>query len=254
MSQLRNQDARIVAYRTLSLGALLKRTELEITLQNVDDWQLSDSERDDIVETQFDLNHQLHHWLHNENITPHLSETEQYLLEKRLGTWSERTLSTVGWRTEALGSMLWALNRLDEIPAYDTQFDPADLLAPLDILNPTIDFIWLANLHPDITLSQARDQAESWNWRSRARELKQMGVRPPEGVTFNQIIRFTAERAYSNGYIPEPIAGDFPVLGKSYALLTIDEYSILSAIAYERYTAFSWLCEITSEWESIRID
>ena len=29
---------------------------------------------------------------------------------------------------------------------------------------------------------------------------------------------------------------------------------VVSNIAYERYSALSWLCELTAEWESIRID
>ncbi|MEL7433228.1 MAG: hypothetical protein AAFN11_04715, partial [Chloroflexota bacterium] len=89
---------------------------------------------------------------------------------------------------------------------------------------------------------------------SRARELQRMGVRPPEGVSFNDIIRFTAERAYSNGHLPQPINGDFPAFNKSYAQLNPDEYALMSAIAYERNSAMSWICEVTSQWESIRID
>ena len=242
MSQLRIQDARAVAYRALSMGALLKRGKLEVSTQDY-------STQTDVASHQ-----KLNHWLITENIQSHLSETEQYLLAKPLGTWSERTLTMVGWRTEALGTMLWALNRLDDLPAYDTQFEIDTILAPLDIFQPTIDFIWLASLRSDEDLPQSRDQAELWNWRSRARELERMGVRPPEGVSFNEIIRFTTERAYQNGHIPMPIYGDFPVFDKSYAHLNPDEYALVSSIAYERYSALSWVCEITSEWESIRID
>ncbi|MGB7341261.1 MAG: DUF4272 domain-containing protein, partial [Phototrophicaceae bacterium] len=235
MSQLRNQDARAVAYRALCLGALLKRTELELDIQ--------DTEIDVDHTALHEKNNVLNRWLIDEHINPHLSETEYHLLAKPLGTWSERTLITVGWRTEALGIMLWALNRLDDLLSYDKQFQPATILSPLDIFNPTIDFIWLAELRPDTILSQARDQAEAWNWRSRARELKALGIRPPEGVTFNEIIRFTAEKAYHNGHIGQPIYGDFPVLGKAYVDLTTDEYNLISAIAYERNSALSWICE-----------
>lgn len=242
MSQLRIQDARAVAYRALCMGALLKRGKLEFLVQ----------EQPTPLDVEY--HQQLNHWLVAENILSHLSETEQYLLAKPLGTWSERTLIMVGWRTEALGTMLWALNRLDDLPAYDTQFEIDTILAPLDIFQPTIDFIWLATLRADYDLQQSRDQAELWNWRSRARELERMGVRPPEGVSFNEIIRFTTERAYQNGHIPTPIHGDFPVFNKSYAYLNHDEYALVSSIAYERYSALSWICEITSEWESIHID
>ena len=242
MSQLRIQDARAVAYRALCIGALLKRGELEFSVQGC----LNDA--DAIYHAS------LNQWLIDEKILPHLSETEQFLLKKPFGTWSERTLTMVSWRTEALGTMLWSLNRLDKLPSYDTQFEANDILAPLDMLQPTIDFIWLASLRADGDLQQSRDQAELWNWRSRARELQRMGVRPPEGVSFNEIIRFTTERAHRNGHIPSPIQDDFPVFNKSYAYLNPDEYALLSSIAYERYSAISWICEISSEWEGIHID
>lgn len=254
MSQLRIQDARAVAYRALCLGALLKRTELERSIQDIDEWSVFDEVRQQFISKQEQQNEKLQQWLVDEHISEHLSETERHLLARPLGKWSERTLITVGWRSESLGTMLRALNRLDIIPAYDTQFDLDAILATLDIFQPTIDFIWMATLRPDYELRDERDRAELWNWRSRARELNRMGVRPPEGVTFKEIIQFTAERAYRDGYIDAPISGDFPVLNESYAILTADEYTLLSAIAYERNSALSWICEISSEWESIRID
>lgn len=245
MSQLRIQDAGAVAYRALCIGALLKRGKLEVSVQEYL------NHTTDISQESYT---QLNQWLIDENIAQHLSETEQYLLSKPLGTWSERTLTTVGWRTEALGIMLWSLNRLDTLPSYDRQFETDDILSPLDIFYPTIDFIWLASLRSESELTQGREQAEVWNWRSRASELQGMGVRPSEGVSFNEIIRFTTERAYQNGYISTPIHSDFPVFNKSYATLNPDEYALLSAIAYERYSVLSWICEISNEWESIHID
>lgn len=242
MRQLRIQDARAVAYRALCMGALLKRSEIEFSIQ------------DYLNDTDIKYHEALNQWLVNEKILQHLSKTEQVLLAKPIGTWSGRTLKMVSQRTEALGIMLWSLNRLDNLPYYDTEFETIDSLAPLDILHSTIDFIWLATLRSDYDLRQARDQAELWNWRSRARELKRMGVRPPEGVSFNEIIRMTTDRAYANGHILSPIQDDFPAFNKPYAYLNPDEYALLSSIAYERYSALSWICEISSEWESIRID
>lgn len=254
MSQLRIQDAQAVAYRALCLGALLQRAEFELSVQNNEDWSLVEGMGEHILNKYQRLNDDLLKWLKDEEIERHLSEAERKLLQKSLGSWSERALISVGWRTEALGVMLWALNRHEYFPDYDEQFELIDILAPLDIFNSTIDFIWMASLQDDKVLQMRRDQAELWNWRSRARELERMGVRPPEGVTFREIIRLTAERAHENKHISEPIDGDFPTLNKAYTDLTDDEYALISAIAYERYSALNWVCEITSEWESIRID
>jgi hypothetical protein len=254
MSQLRIQDARAVAYRALCLGALLQRAEFELAVKNIDDWSVFEEVREHILTKHQSLNERLLKWLKDEQVERHLSEAERQLLQKPLGTWSERTLISVRWRTEALGTILWILHRYEEFPNYDKQFKQTDILTPLDIFNSTIDFIWMANLQAAQVLQARRDQAELWNWRSRARELERMGVRPPEGVTFSEIIRLTAERAHENGHIPTPIQGDFPTLNKAYADLTDDEYALMSGIAYERYSALNWVCEITNEWESIRID
>ena len=254
MSLLRKQDDRAVAYRTLSLGALLKRGMLELKVQNLDEWMLFNSVRDGVYEKYAQRSEQINQWLEAEKITPHLSKPEQRLLQQPFGTWSEQALTSVGWRVEALGVMLWALHRIDRIPAYDQQFEPEDVIAPLDILNPTIDFIWLATLRPEEELACALDQAEMWNWRSRATELERLGIRPKIGVSFREIIRSTAERAFTNGHIPMPINSDFPAFGKAYHQLDTDEYALTSAIAGERYVSLNWVCELSSEWESISID
>lgn len=254
INQTRMQDARAVAYRALSLGALLKRCEFERAVQNLDEIILFDDVRHKFIRKHRILSERLQQWLIDEGIAPHLSQNERYLLDLPLGKWSERVLTTVGWRCEALGMMLWALQRLDHRPDYDTPFALLDVLEPLDIFNPTIDFIWLATLRDDHALDRCRDQAELWNWRSRATELERMGVRPPEGVSFREIIRETAQRAYHDGHIRHPINGDFPAFNKPYVHLDDDEYNLLSAIAYERYFALNWVCELSSEWENVPID
>jgi hypothetical protein len=254
MSQLRIQDSRAVAYRALSLGALLRRGEWEITVQNVDDLLIFDDVRDHVIRKHNRLNDDLLQWLSEEKIDKHLSSSEAYLLNKSTGTWGERTLISVGWRIEALGIMLWALNRIHNVPLYDTQFTTEDVIDPLDLLQPTIDFIWTATLRPVDELQAARDCAEIWNWRSRVTELERMGVRPAEGLNFSDIIRLTAERACENGCLPYLIDGDFPAFGKAYVDLTEDEFALMSAITYERYFALNWICELSSEWENIRID
>ncbi len=253
MSQLRIQDERAVVYRVLSLGALLKRAELERTIQHLHEL-FPYSSIEELIAQQEEYHDELLRWLEIESINAHLSESESSLLMKPLGTWSERTLLTVEWRTEALGIMLWALGHLEEFPPYDRQFDPEDVLEPLDLLTPTIDLVWMARLRPEEELTQRRDQAEIWNWRSRATELERMGVRPPAGVTFRQIISSTAERAYTKGHIPTLLDNDFPAFERPYAQLDEDQYMLASAIAYERYTAFNWLCEYSNKWESLRVD
>lgn len=252
MNEGRIQDARAVAYRALCLGALLQRGEIEFTVQGID--SLLPATAPTVLHEQQSHTHDLLQWLDDECISPHLTPTEYHLLHKPLGTWSERALTHVGWRVESLGVVLWALRHIDRAAPFDQQYELDDVLLPLDMLSPTIDLIWCAALRSEATLIDLRDRAELWNWRSRAAELARMGVRPPEGVTFREIIRFTAERAYNDGKLSHLIDSDFPAFGKPYADLTPDEYALASAIAYERYTALNWLCELSSEWKSMQVD
>ncbi|QPC82726.1 DUF4272 domain-containing protein [Phototrophicus methaneseepsis] len=255
MDEPRIQNARAVAYRALCLGAILKRGEFEITLQGLDDdYALPEDARRHMTSKHHDLNDQLYKWVDDENLTQYLIDTERTLLQKPLGSWRERTIISMSWRVESLGVMLWALRYLDSIPPFDVQFEPDDVLYPLDVLTPTVDFVWRAQLRPARTLIQMRDRAEGWNWRARATELERLGVQPPNGVPFREIIHETAHKARDKGHVPYLIDNDFPAFGKPFAELDSEQYALVSNIAYERYTALSWLCELSAAWEGIRID
>lgn len=249
-----NRDARLVAYRALCVGALLKRGIIEAAVQRLDQYASIEKIQQRVLARQRETYQTLLHWIQTEHLETYLSRTERLLIEKPLASWSKRSLMYAIRRAESLGVMLWALRFIEVIPPYDTLFDITSVMQPLDIFNPTIDFIWQAGLRPVDELRAVRDIAELWNWRSRASELQQMGVQPPAGTTFSEIIRYTAETAYARQQLPLPIEGDFPVFGKAYARLTSVEYTMVSAIAAERYLALNWMCELSSEWESIPVD
>lgn len=244
----------MVAYRALCVGALLKRGAIEATVRRLDRYASVEKVRQRVWEQQQTAHQTLLHWLQVEQLEIHLSRAERLLIEKPLASWAERTLMYAIRRAESLGVMLWALRFIEDIPAYDTLFDLKTVLQPLDIFNPTIDFIWQAGLRPVDELRAVRDTAELWNWRSRADELQRLGVQPPAGTTFSDIIRDTTQTAFERHQIPAPIEGDFPVFGKAYARMTPTEYALVSAIAAERYLALNWMCEFSSEWESIPVD
>lgn len=248
------RDARTVAYRAFCLGALLKRAELEITLQNLQDYGIPSDIQQRIFDRYIDLNERLQQWILSEDIYLYVSDHEQNLFMEPPGTWSQRTILQMGWRTEALGMLLWSLQIMDRMQPFDTRFQQERLLQPLDLLTPTIDLIWRAELRPLAELQAMRDQAELWNWRSRATELQRMGVRPPAGVSFAEIIYLTARKAREDGRLPALIDGDFPAFGKPYSQIDEYEYSLASSIADERYFALTWLCEPAIEWERVLIE
>lgn len=248
------QDARAVAYRALSLGALLTRSDLEISFQHLEAYDLPAHLEERLGLRHKQRNQALEQWLNTEEIRPHLSQSERQLLAKPFGTWTDLNLIHASWRVEALGSMLWALGHLEAIPEFDTQFEVEDVLRPLDVLTPVIDFVWLAQLRPAQDLYEMRDRAELWNWRSRALELERMGVRPANGLRFAEIVRQTAEKAHELGHLPVLIEGDFPAFGRPYCGLSPSQQRLIGAIASERYQALSWLCEMSVEWENLPVD
>jgi len=254
MPQPRIQDAQVVAHRALCLGAILKRGEIEITFQNLDQLDIPQDLHQRFITQHHDQHAALRRWVVTEGLSRHLTGAERILLDMTLGRWSERTIISTSWRVESLGVMLWALNYLEGIPKYDTQFEPDEVLSPLEVLTPTIDILWQAHLRPATELLAMRDQAEYWNWRTRAMDLERMGVRPAEGVTFREIVHATAQQAYNQGYLTHLLNGDFPAFDKPYAELDHDQHTLVSSIAYERYSALAWLCELSAQWESLPVD
>lgn len=254
MGHYRLQDARTVLYRTLSLGALLKRGEYELTLQNLTQYPLPPDVREHIVDKHFALNNQLLTWVIDEGIKPYLSDPEILLLRKPMASWTEREVIQTSWRIESLGMLMWSLGILDDIPHYDTQFEPDMVLQPIEIMEPTIDLLWRANLRPFEEIIELRDMAELWHWRSRTTQVVRMGAEAPAGITFAEIIQLAAEKAYADGGIPQPIDGDFPVFGKAYATIDDDQYALTASIAAERHFALNWLCGFSDDWEKTPTD
>lgn len=244
-----------VARRALALGVLVKRAEIEQQFQTTRHWSIFEPVRDHATQKYHMQHTQLFTWAQTEGLFPrYFSRLEQQGLESPLGQWSEMWRMTTAWRVESIGVLLWALGWLDEIPAYDNPFDQSTTLVPLDLLTPTVDFIWMATLRETHVIRSQRDRAELWNWRSRATELETMGIRPSGGVTFQSIIRYTAEKAYVAGHIPDLVDGDFPVFGRAYADLDDDQYSLLSSLAYERYRTLNWICELSNAHGNVRLD
>lgn len=248
------QDARTVVYRALALGTMLKRGEYEITVQNLGDFMLSEDVRTHIIDKHYAHNTHLKRWAQQENIFPYLTAEENRLLDMPLAQWSERDIINTSWRVESLGILLWALNIIEDIPHYDTQFEPDTVMQPLEILKPTIDLVWRAELRDSEEIWAVRDLAEIWHWRSRTTEVQRMGVQAPAGISFAQIIQMAAEKAHADGGIPRPINGDFPVFGKAYAEINEDQYSLTTSIAYERHFVMNWLCRFSDDWDNTPTD
>ncbi len=246
---------RKVAYRALCLGAMLKRNTFEIALQKLDDLPITDDMRSRIEDKQSAQNDQLKAWIDQEGLDAHFSPQERALMNRELGGWRYQNLIDTSWRVESLSVLLWALGGIDTLPAYDQRVDTGEILKPLDIFEPTIDLIWMAQVRDQDDIDEARRIAHLWHWRAGQNSAGAVDEdRHMDRADLNHIIQATAQRAYADGQLPPPISGDFPAFGKPYAHLDHHEQQTLRSIAYERHFALNWLCGCGDDWDSTPTD
>jgi hypothetical protein len=150
------------------------------------------------------------------------------------------------WRGEGLGTLLWAL-QLAELPAYDTPFDPDELLAAeLDE----------ARLRDAEEIELERETARLWLWRARTTALQAAGeVELPERyANFDQLIAATAMRGFEQGLLPAPMRGDFRAYGKVYRHLAPEQQAEAHSLAVERQHALNWLVGLGDSWDDVPLD
>jgi len=150
------------------------------------------------------------------------------------------------WQAEALGTLLWALGRL-ELPPYDRAFDHDRLLAT------ALDGATLRN-SDEVDL--ARRTAKLWHWRARTATLQADGSieLPERWRSFDQLVAATAVRGHERGLLPRPLRGDFPAFGTVYRELSEEERAEAESIAWERHRALNWLCGLGSSWDDVPTD
>jgi hypothetical protein len=150
------------------------------------------------------------------------------------------------WRSEALGTLLWAL-QLAELPPYDRPFEHDEVLeAPLDE----------GELRDAEEIELERESARLWHWRARTSELQAAGdiELPARYATFDQLIAATAMRGFEDGILPAPMRGDFRAYGKVYRHLSPEQHAEAHSIAAERHHALNWLCGYGDRWDDVPLD
>jgi hypothetical protein len=202
-----------------------------------------------------ELGERINGWLISEQLRDTLSSAERRLLDARLGEAGPQEVINATWRAEALTVLLWALELVDAIPPYDTQCELKSALERVGFLKNTDAIVADAKLRHRVELLDARETAETWNWRARkcqlAREPDQYP--PPAGKSYEEIVRAAATRAQDAGRIIA-IDGDFPAFGKPYRRATEDESWLLHSIAQERHYALNWITGTDEDWDDVLID
>ena len=176
-----------------------------------------------------------------------MSRKEKAYAQTPVNKLTKQQIADASWRMEAAMVLMWVLNIIEETPYYDTEAD-TDLLKKIPSTY-TPEFATSAVLRSRDEISKARDVAESWHWRSRTRQLVEEGMEFPTDErfaaaglhTFGDVVRLSAVEGHKIDNWPEPIDGDFPVMGKAYRDLDDDEWSTVRSITMERHFALNWL-------------
>lgn len=158
--------------------------------------------------------------------------SERPLFTAPIGSWSDEQMAHAAWRREALGVLMWALNLLPTIPAYDTPFEDLG-----SIVDPQqwLFIIEESFLQTDEDVDLAHRTAEVYHWRTTV-------GKPPYTETNNpELIARTAQEYAEFGLIPEPVQHDFPAFGVAFHMLDDERAALVRAIASERHFAFEWL-------------
>ncbi len=173
-------------------------------------------------------------------LTPH----EQTLLARR----GPQDVVEATWRGEALGTLLWALGVVEELPPWDEPFEHVALARGVDLAD--------ASFRDDEELEEALEAARLWHWRARTTLVQDdPDVELPERwSSFDQLVAAAAMKGYEEELLPQPHRGDFPAFGKAYRHLSEEQHALALSIASERHFALAWLNGLSEDWDSTPTD
>jgi Domain of unknown function (DUF4272) len=178
--------------------------------------------------------------LETAGIWPAMTPPERALVTTSPLDLDPQVIADAAWSLEAAVTLLWAFGIPEVLPRFDARSDPSALEV---ILEPS--FYTRVKLRPSAEIDRARQTAELWHWRSRTRQLDELGTPLPPGLGFaslDEIVRTTAAAAAADGVLPAPIHGDFPARGVAYRSLSPEDWGEVASIARERHHGLNWLC------------
>lgn len=108
-------------------------------------------------------------WIDENNIEQYLSVQELTFI--RNPNPEHQDLVNFSWKTEALASLIWSLNGLDEMPALNEQFNVWSNKLVIKAVRDTSDFLASVRLRPDEELEQMESYLYHQHWRVRDRDL-----------------------------------------------------------------------------------
>lgn len=183
------------------------------------------------------------------------TQREMEELHRPVGEWSMQEIFNAHWSLEAIIVLEWALGLRNEIPDYSlgpVYVSKEEQPFPTENRVKLVDegLLTSARLRPADTILDARETAETWLWRARTTQIILDGVKPPEGMDFDQIIEISAKGNEGEGRFIT-IENDYPAFGKPYRDLEEDEWCAMRSVATERLRALNWLCGYAEDWDEV---
>ena len=102
------------------------------------------------------------HWLERESLNEAVTQTEHRLFEAVSGSWPKAATDDALWRKEALGVLLWALEHLESIPSYETEFQQQALDDAITRYGSVSSFRTNGRLRPEDQIEAAWIEADAW--------------------------------------------------------------------------------------------
>lgn len=168
---------------------------------------------------------------------------EHALLTAPHGSWDAKTIEQVFWEREALGVLGWTLGWLASLPPYDTGFRSEDVLAAYspDHLTAQVQYA-----RPESAIRVARDLAEAWHWRIRTRVFEDQILK--QGIDPVEVVREAAQYLHEHAGLVV-VDDDYSAYDKPFRDLTIEEFDLVTNVAFQRHRTLNWLCGLTKSWD-----
>jgi hypothetical protein len=198
-------------------------------------------------------------WIDQEQLDRHFSPKERIMMAKPAGEFTDRDRLDGWWRREALMVLEWSLRIIEPMPPADTRLPMEDVLESAWLLRNASSFRRSAKLRSAEEISDQREIAEFWLWRTRRMPRERFaGEDFAKNEKSIEALRDSANHAAATGEARgffKRINGDFPAFGKAFRDLSDDELNLIASISMERLYGLNWLCLIDGlEWDDVELN
>ncbi|APU11773.1 hypothetical protein A5M85_16245 [Cellulophaga lytica] len=132
-------------------------------------------------------------WIATNDIKNYLSFKETEFINSNEP--EQNAIINFSWRAEALTSLFWAANLIEEMPALNAQFDVYSIKQLAEIIGNPKEFITTITLRPDEDLTAMETELYNQHWRVRDAQL--FGKEMPEELNPSVVY----ERRYGLSWI-----------------------------------------------------